>query len=366
MRTASLGIPRVRQRSGGAARAVARPRSPPRLRQGGPAGAAAAHGPGADAGPDGRAARARSSSSSSAYPQTTPAGVLLGGLSALEVWEAVRPAPREGDPPPLDPRQLEAAAKLVLRLEGPELASAAAGDRLLLRLPAPPVPAEGPVAHHYVVRTVGPEGDRSAISNQVILVTQAPPPAPEELNVTPTAEGIEITWRPPSHGGEAVKGFNVYRREATARDGRQPLATLPPTATRHLDTTAGFGTSYIYAVTSVGRTAPLVESAVQAEREVRYVDRFAPPPPADLVALAESGRVRLVWRSSPAPDLAGYLVYRREGAGAWRKLTAEPLAALEYSDTDVAAGRAYTYRVTAVDQQGNESEAGPEAPAAVP
>lgn len=301
-----------------------------------------------------------------AYPQTTPAGVLLGGLGALEVWEATRPAPREGDPPPLDPRQIEAAAKLVLRLEGPELAAAAAGDRLLLRLPAPPVPAEGPVAHHYVVRTVGPEGDRSAISNQAILVTQAPPPAPEELNVTPTAEGVEITWRPPSHGGEAVKGFNVYRREATARDYGKPLATLPPTATRHLDTTARFGTSTIYAVTSVGRTAPLVESAVQAEREVRYLDRFAPPPPADLVALAESGRVRLVWRSSPAADLAGYLVYRREGAGAWRKLTAEPLAALEFSDTGVAAGGAYTYRVTAVDQQGNESEAGPEAPAAVP
>ncbi|HEX5758191.1 MAG TPA: hypothetical protein VF121_03260 [Thermoanaerobaculia bacterium] len=301
-----------------------------------------------------------------AYPQTTPGGVLLGGISGVEVWEVVRPAPREGAPQPLDPRQLEPAATLLLRLQGPDLAQAAAGDRLLLRLPAPPVPAAGAVAHHYVVRTLGPEGDRSAFSNQAILLTQAPPPAPEELNVTPTAEGVEITWRPPSHGGERVQGFNVYRREATARDYGKPLATLPPTATRHLDTTARFGTSAIYTVTTVGSGAPLVESAVQAEREVRYLDRFAPPPPADLVALAETGRVRLVWRSSPAADIAGYAVFRREGSGSWRRLTADPVAALEYSDSGVAAGRTYRYRVIAVDQEGNESDAGPEAQATVP
>jgi fibronectin type 3 domain-containing protein len=150
------------------------------------------------------------------------------------------------------------------------------------------------------------------------------------------------------------------------REVGKPLATVPPTETRYLDTTARFGTSYIYSVTALARTAPVVESAVQAEREVRYLDRFPPPAPADLVALAESGQVRLVWRSSEAADLAGYAVYRREGDGAPQRLTPEPIAALEFTDTDVAAGRTYRYRVTAIDQEGNESEPGPEATAVVP
>jgi hypothetical protein len=300
------------------------------------------------------------------YPKTTPGGVLLSGISALEVWDVSRLAPKTGEPQPLDPRQYVAAATLILKLAGPDLALVTAGDRLLVRLPAPEATAEAPVAHHYVVRTIGPRGDRSEVSNQAILVTQAPPPAPEELNATPKPEGIEITWRPPSRGGELVKGFNVYRRDSTAREYGKPLATIGPTETRYLDATATFGGSYIYAVTSVGHTAPLVESAIQAEREVRYLDRFPPPPPGDLVALAESGQVRLVWRSSPAADLAGYHVYRRDPDGAPRRLTTAPIAALEYTNGGLAPGRTFLYRVTAVDQAANESDPSAEVAATIP
>jgi hypothetical protein len=304
------------------------------------------------------------------YPNVTPSGVALGGITGLEVWDLARPAPRAGDPQPIDPRQYEAAAQVVHRLGAPDLPLATVGDRLVVRLPAPAAAPEAPVAHHYVVRTLGPRGDRSGPSNQAILVTQEPPPAPEELNAIPSEEGVEITWLPPARGGEAIKGFHVYRRDSTVREVGKPLAALPPTASRYLDATARFGASYIYAVTSVARTAPVVESAVAAEREVRYLDRFPPPPPEDLVALAESGpagsRVRLIWRSSPAPDLAGYVVYRREGEGPRRRLNPEPLLALELTDTEVAAGATYLYVVTAVDLEGNESAPGPEATAAVP
>lgn len=301
-----------------------------------------------------------------AYPTTTPAGTLLGGITGVEVWDLARQAPKLGEPLPADPRQYEAAAKLVHRIPASDLALITAGDRLVVRLPAPEVPSDGPVAHHYVVRTLGPQGDRSGLSNQAILVSQATPPSPEEMNVTPQPEGIEVTWLAPARGGETIKGYNVYRRDATAREVGKPLATLPPTVTRYLDTTARFGDNSIYSVTSLGGTAPVVESAVQAEREVRYTDRFAPPPPSDLVALAETGQVRLVWRSSPAADLAGYHVYRRDGEGAPRRLTAEPISALELTDTDVAPGRTFRYHVTAVDREGNASAPGPEVVAVVP
>jgi hypothetical protein len=88
---------------------------------------------------------------------------------------------------------------------------------------------------------------------------------------------------------------------------------------------------------------------------VRYQDRFAPPVPREPVALAEGARVRLVWRSSDAPDLAGYLVYRSDGGGPFARLTERPQEDLEL--TDPVPPGTYVYRVTAVDQNGNESAA---------
>ena len=111
---------------------------------------------------------------------------------------------------------------------------------------------------------------------------------------------------------------------------------------------------------------PLVESAIQTEQEIHYVDRYPPPVPEELVAVAETGRARLVWQRSEAPDLAGYIVYRKAAGGGWERLTPKPIVATTYVDTSVAAGRAYDFRVTAIDQSGNESAPGAEVHVAVP
>src|SRR5260370_1296673 len=73
------------------------------------------------------------------------------------------------------------------------------------------------------------------------------------------------------------------------------------------------------------------------------------------------------WRQSEAPDLAGYMVYRRGAAtGEFVRLTAKPIATTSYVDTTVASGQAYDYRVTAIDQAGNESAPSTEVHVAVP
>jgi fibronectin type 3 domain-containing protein len=165
----------------------------------------------------------------------------------------------------------------------------------------------------------------------------------------------------------ATAGYGVYRRDAQERAHGRPIHVAGPQDRSWLDTTARFGQSYIYTVTALAQQEPVVESGITSEREVRYQDRFPPPAPAELVALAEAGRVRLVWQASEADDLAGYLVYRRAGeSGDWERLTAEPLEAAELIDTSVTGGQSYSYRVTAIDQAGNESAAGGEVRAEVP
>jgi hypothetical protein len=324
------------------------------------------------------------------------------------------PAALPGGFPPIDAREFEGMAKLKLKLQGPDVAAATFGDKLVIMLPLPePSPAaaaatekpasgtktaatakpaagsappatsstaaSAPAAptdtiHYYAIRASGPKNDRSAFSNQAALIPKPPPPPPGEVKVAGKPEGVEVSWTAPvsapaaSHApaaGQApaanqkILGFNVYRRDATAKTFGAPVRAALPDARSVVDATARFGESYIYGVATITQPGPLVESAIQSEAEIKYVDRYPPPVPADVVALAEAGTVRVVWRASAAPDLAGYLVYRRQGpAGAWKKLTEKPIAEVQYVDGAVATGATYAYRVTAVDQSGNESAPG--------
>jgi hypothetical protein len=301
------------------------------------------------------------------YPAVTPAGTALEGISAVEVLEVDRQAPSDGKLTPLDPKQMAAAGKVIQKLSGADLTSVTEGSRVNILLPLPEAPAgQAPQplqARYYAVRTFGKDGDRSELSNVAGVLPKAPPAAPEKVTVTARADGVFVEWS----GVEGAIGYNVYRRDAKERAHGAPVHTAGAAERSWLDNTARFSQSYIYTVTALAQQEPVVESAVTSEHEVIYQDRFPPPPPGDLVALAEPGRVRLVWRASEDGDLAGYLVYRRTGdSGAFERLTPQPLENAEYADTGVSAGQTYTYRVTAVDQAGNESAPGGEVRAAAP
>ena len=317
------------------------------------------------------------------YPTVTPAGSALGGISAVEIWSVGRPAP-VGKAIPLDVKEFGPVAKPVQKVAGADLTSATSGSRVDISLPLPPTtttpaptatpapatpgttpaaPSEpAPLAAYFSVRTFGKDGDRSDFSNIVALVPKTPPAAPQQVTATARGDGILVEWTPVAG---TVAGYNIYRRGSTERANAKPVHTAGPTEKSWLDTTARFGNGYIYSVTALSQIQPPIESAIAAEREVRYVDRFPPPAPTELVALAETGRVRLVWRPSEADDVAGYIVYRKVDGG-FERVTPQPVVAAEYVDTAVAAGKTYVYRVTAVDQAGNESGPGNEVRAEVP
>lgn len=298
------------------------------------------------------------------YPQTAASGTALGGIAKVEVWETSRPS--AGDRiEPVDARQFTGSAKVRMELKATDLAAATTGDRLTIALPLPPSEAGKPLpASYFAVKTQGKEGDPSDFSNIVSLLPKAAPAAPERVVVTARAEGVQIEW---ALVAGATAGYNVYRRDAATRTSTQPLFQASATDRTFLDATAQFGKSYIYSVTSVAQREPLLESPVTTEREVRYQDRFPPDTPKELVALAEPGQIRLVWRASEASDLAGYLVYRRSGdQGPFEKITAEPVPTPGFIDAKVVAGQAYAFRIIAVDAAGNESDPSAEARTSAP
>jgi fibronectin type 3 domain-containing protein len=174
------------------------------------------------------------------------------------------------------------------------------------------------------------------------------------LDATAAAGGVELVWTASADAPSAA-GFDVLRRRAGEGSFEARVAELGRDRLRHLDVTAAVGDRYEYTVRTVAARDPLVESADGPVREIEYRDTFAPPTPTGLVALAEEGRIRLLWERVEAPDLAGYRLYRQAGGGAETELERAPGAGSDHSDDRVRAGVAYTYRVTAVDHDDNES-----------
>jgi len=79
---------------------------------------------------------------------------------------------------------------------------------------------------------------------------------------------------------------------------------------------------------------------------------YLPRPPRDLKARAGDKVVNLAWSpvthrqdGAPVRDLAGYLVYRRSGDGAWLKVTPQPVAPTTHQDLAVLNDVEYDYQV---------------------
>jgi hypothetical protein len=288
------------------------------------------------------------------YPAVTTSGLALERVEALDV---VAFRPKAAGQAPLDPRILETVAPVAKRLEGPELVAAVRGPALRVEHDAASGAARGPsteadpAAIQIAVRSFGPRGHPSPLSNVVSIAPRTAPAPPDSVEVVAEAGGIRVRWT--SSTAEAT-GFGVYRRLAGEQE-YWPIAELGPDAREHLDGTAALGTDYEYTVRTRAASEPAIESVDGAVRALQYRDTFPPPTPSGLVALAEEGRIRLLWDRVDAPDLAGYRLYRQENDGAEVELPRDPGAGADHSDDQVRSGATYTYRVTAVDGEDNES-----------
>ena len=147
---------------------------------------------------------------------------------------------------------------------------------------------------------------------------------------------------------------------------------------RALDKDIRFGETYEYRAQRVarisvdGRTLEL-DGQLSAPVRIEILDVFPPAVPAGLAAVAvgaENGgeaAIDLNWQPDTETDLAGYIVYRREGGGAWQRISpAQPLVGPGFHDAHVQPGHTYSYAVSAIDQGGHESARSAEAEETVP
>jgi hypothetical protein len=216
------------------------------------------------------------------------------------------------------------------------------------RVVTPPIAAKQWLGQNIAiaVRSVGPSKRPSAWSNFASLTVVAPLATPENWTVQAAPNGVKISA---AQDGQRMR---VYRQ---TEGEEQPVVLATAPGREYTDTTAEFGKKYSYRIQMLAKAGDgEAESEASAAKSILFEDKFAPAPPASLAAIQGVGSVELAWDRSTEADLKGYQVYRAAEGGEFARL-GDLVSAPSFRDTTAEAGKKYRYRVTAVDQAGNES-----------
>ncbi len=201
---------------------------------------------------------------------------------------------------------------------------------------------------------------------ETVTLEPTPAPTPDELSAENEGRQVTLSWSYPTsslENDDKIIRFDIYRvvgeDEAERVNGSDViLRNNAETTFSHEFTVPRTGqeeTFFVAAVDITGRAAALSDRLTH-----RVVDNVAPEPVGGIeVYEGQSAQAQLTWAAHPAPDVAGYHVYRAPRLEAeFRRINDERLGLLEtsYIDSTVTGRRTYHYRVTAVDSAGNESE----------
>ena len=261
----------------------------------------------------------------------------------------------------------------------------------------PELAASSPRVLTYLVELVNRKGRSAGLSNSAQILAGQAPPAIENLTAEMRKDGVLLRWAPSASESSSI-AIRLVRRLLSPPAGKStqgPLAQpaepleetllVEPTAhsDRALDNNIRFGETYDYRAQRVARIiigGSTLELAGPLSPPVRIdaANIFPPSTPRGLVAVATAGEngsvpaIDLSWLPGTEPELAGYIVYRREegasGAAAnWQRISpAQPVVGPGYHDSNVQPGHTYIYAVTAIDQHGHESARSNEASDTVP
>jgi hypothetical protein len=249
----------------------------------------------------------------------------------------------------------------------------------------------------YSVELVNRKGRSAGLSNPVKILAGEAPPAIENLTAEMKRDGVFLRWAPAPTEAPSI-AIRLVRRlispPGTKSDQgpmSQPAEPLEQTllvaptdlADRALDSSIRFGETYVYraqrvARVTVGGSTLELASPLSPPLRIDAVNVFPPSAPKGLAAVAtaaENGSrpaIDLSWLPGAEPNLAGYIVYRRDvgassAASAWQRISpAQPVVGPGYHDSSVQPGHSYAYCVTAIDQDGRESARSAEASDTVP
>jgi hypothetical protein len=235
-----------------------------------------------------------------------------------------------------------------------------------------------PRAVSFFVELRNQAGKTAGPSNPVWIATGPAPTAVSDFTVTTQAAGPIMHWQ--AAAPEPGTFLRIHRilvtRAGAAKPSESAGTPSPPEQTLEVDLGAsdpGQAIDHDAALDHVYRYAAERVARVDADHHALEIagppsqpftidakDIFPPAVPSALavVADAQNHALDLSWMQDTDPDLAGYVVYRRDvtaGTGAERISGKALVVPPSFEDRSVVAGHRYAYAASAVDQDGNES-----------
>jgi hypothetical protein len=216
--------------------------------------------------------------------------------------------------------------------------------------------------YYYRVAAYGPDGHLGGWSRTLSHAWGWLPRAPGALQAVPGDKVVSLSWSPVTklQNGAPIRdlaGYLVYRLS-----GQWPWIQVTPAPVRQdkfQDVAVLNNVDYTYKVVAVRRLDGDLLASLASPSQRAMPEKLTPPPPVlNVLAVPSPQGVALRWEPSPAPDLAGYRIYRRQmGEEKYRRLNAELVKKPYFVDSQVKRGVTYYYYVTAVDDtpRANES-----------
>ena len=186
----------------------------------------------------------------------------------------------------------------------------------------------------------------------------AQPPAAPALSKTVDDGAVHLSWTAPADGGSLIRGYKLYRGTSP---GNEALYKTLGTGTSYDDQAVENGKRYYYRVAATNGKGDGPQS--------NEVLGARPPGEPALTAEAGDGAVKLSWIAPPdgGAPITGYKIYRGTSSGNVSTLKTVGNVT-SYTDAPVTNGRAYYYKVSAINSvdQGWQSDEASATPAPVP
>ena len=181
------------------------------------------------------------------------------------------------------------------------------------------------------------------------VLTVVKPLATPDVTVTPVKAGYMLTWKAPATTDVT---YQILRQ---GPGQTSPIEIGTADASPYVDESSQWDTRYTYMLVARKDAA---ESLPSEPVSITHANTFAPAAPASLAALGGPESIELSWSRNVEPNLKGYYVYRSVNNGSFEHL-GDLINVPTYSDHKVEHGKTYRYAVTAVSQNGIESEKSP-------
>ena len=188
----------------------------------------------------------------------------------------------------------------------------------------------------------------SNYSNEV-EVTMAPN-IPANLTYTISGNTVELNWRDCIN----EQGFKVERKTSISGTYKQ-IATCPANSSKYTDTGVALGNTYYYRVcayNSIGDSAYSSELQVAVSGKTSTPGNVPTAPSILTFKMVSPTSLELNWQDNSSNE-QGFKVERKTGSGSYVQIDTAPMDWTKHTDTTLALGQTYTFRVCAYNGSGD-------------